>query len=29
MGQIPLMLLLLYALYEGVVHAFEADHVLP
>jgi hypothetical protein len=28
MEQIPLMLLLLYALYEGVVHAFEADHVL-
>jgi hypothetical protein len=28
MEQIPLMLLLLYALYEGIVHAFEADHVL-
>jgi Na+-translocating ferredoxin:NAD+ oxidoreductase RnfE subunit len=28
MEQLPLALLLLYALYEGLVHAFEADHVL-
>jgi cytochrome c biogenesis protein CcdA len=28
MEQIPLAILLLYALYEGLIHAFEADHVL-
>ncbi|MDR1645772.1 MAG: hypothetical protein LBS05_08125 [Tannerellaceae bacterium] len=28
MEQIPLLLLLLYALYEGLIHAFEADHIL-
>jgi hypothetical protein len=28
MEQIPLLLFLLYALYEGLLHAFEADHVL-
>jgi cytochrome c biogenesis protein CcdA len=28
MEQLPLLLLLLYALYEGILHAFEADHVL-
>jgi hypothetical protein len=28
MEQLPLLLLLLYALYEGLLHAFEADHVL-
>jgi hypothetical protein len=28
MEQIPLLILLLYALYEGLLHAFEADHVL-
>jgi hypothetical protein len=28
MNEIPLVLLLLYALYEGIIHAFEADHVL-
>lgn len=28
MEQLPLLILLLYALYEGVLHAFEADHIL-
>ena len=28
MEQLPLVILLLYALYEGLVHAFEADHIL-
>jgi hypothetical protein len=28
MEQIPLLFFLLYALYEGLLHAFEADHVL-
>jgi cytochrome c biogenesis protein CcdA len=28
MAQLPLAILLLYALYEGLIHAFEADHVL-
>ncbi|MDR2791814.1 MAG: hypothetical protein LBB27_03675 [Tannerellaceae bacterium] len=28
MEQVPLFLLLFYALYEGLLHAFEADHVL-
>jgi uncharacterized membrane protein YkgB len=28
MEQIPFAILLLYALYEGLLHAFEADHVL-
>jgi high-affinity nickel permease len=28
MEQIPLLILLLYALYEGLIHAFEADHIL-
>jgi len=28
MGQLPLIILLLYALYEGLIHAFEADHIL-
>ncbi|MDR2389261.1 MAG: hypothetical protein LBD89_05700 [Tannerellaceae bacterium] len=28
MEQIPLWILLAYALYEGLIHAFEADHVL-
>jgi ABC-type nickel/cobalt efflux system permease component RcnA len=28
MEQIPLFILLLYALYEGLLHAFEADHIL-
>ncbi|MDR0845021.1 MAG: hypothetical protein LBN71_07350 [Tannerella sp.] len=28
MEQIPLVALLLYALYEGLLHAFEADHIL-
>jgi high-affinity nickel permease len=28
MEQIPLLILLLYALYEGLLHAFEADHIL-
>jgi hypothetical protein len=28
MEQLPLLILLLYALYEGLLHAFEADHVL-
>jgi cytochrome c biogenesis protein CcdA len=28
MEQLPLAILLLYALYEGLIHAFEADHVL-
>jgi high-affinity nickel permease len=28
MNQLPLFLLLTYALYEGLTHAFEADHVL-
>jgi uncharacterized membrane protein YkgB len=28
MGQLPLIALLLYALYEGLLHAFEADHIL-
>ncbi|MDR2056778.1 MAG: sulfite exporter TauE/SafE family protein [Dysgonamonadaceae bacterium] len=28
MGQLPLLILLFYALYEGLLHAFEADHVL-
>jgi ABC-type nickel/cobalt efflux system permease component RcnA len=28
MEQFPVVVLLLYALYEGVLHAFEADHIL-
>jgi len=28
MEQLPLTIFLLYALYEGLIHAFEADHVL-
>jgi uncharacterized membrane protein YkgB len=28
MEQLPLFVLLLYALYEGLLHAFEADHIL-
>jgi len=28
MAQLPLIILLLYALYEGLLHAFEADHIL-
>ncbi|MDR1676149.1 MAG: hypothetical protein LBR86_06760, partial [Tannerella sp.] len=28
MEQIPIIVLLLYALYEGLLHAFEADHIL-
>jgi len=28
MEQLPLIILLLYALYEGLIHAFEADHIL-
>lgn len=28
MEQLPLVILLLYALYEGLLHAFEADHIL-
>jgi uncharacterized membrane protein YkgB len=28
MEQLPLLILLLYALYEGLIHAFEADHIL-
>ncbi|MDR0537800.1 MAG: hypothetical protein LBH04_07160 [Tannerellaceae bacterium] len=28
MNTIPLFILLLYALYEGALHAFEADHIL-
>ena len=28
MTQLPLFILLLYALYEGLIHAFEADHIL-
>ena len=28
MEQLPLIALLLYALYEGLLHAFEADHIL-
>ena len=28
MEQLPLIILLLYALYEGIIHAFEADHIL-
>jgi hypothetical protein len=28
MEHLPLFVLLLYALYEGLVHAFEADHIL-
>jgi high-affinity nickel permease len=28
MEQLPIIVLLLYALYEGLLHAFEADHVL-
>jgi cytochrome c biogenesis protein CcdA len=28
MENFPLLVLLLYALYEGLIHAFEADHVL-
>jgi len=28
MTQLPLIILLLYALYEGLLHAFEADHIL-
>jgi len=28
MNTIPLFILLLYALYEGLLHAFEADHIL-
>jgi hypothetical protein len=28
MEQLPILLLLLYALYEGLLHSFEADHVL-
>ncbi|MDR0348384.1 MAG: hypothetical protein LBH90_02680 [Tannerella sp.] len=28
MDAIPLFILLMYALYEGILHAFEADHIL-
>jgi high-affinity nickel permease len=28
MEQLPLIILLFYALYEGLLHAFEADHIL-
>lgn len=28
MEQLPLLILLLYALYEGLIHALEADHIL-
>jgi len=28
MAQLPLIILLFYALYEGLLHAFEADHIL-
>lgn len=28
MEQLPFIILLLYALYEGLLHAFEADHIL-
>jgi cytochrome c biogenesis protein CcdA len=28
MNTIPLFVLLMYALYEGILHAFEADHIL-
>jgi high-affinity nickel permease len=28
MEQLPLLILLAYALYEGLIHAFEADHIL-
>jgi len=28
MEQLPLFIFLLYALYEGLIHAFEADHIL-
>lgn len=28
MEQLPLVILLSYALYEGLIHAFEADHIL-
>ncbi|MDR3184083.1 MAG: hypothetical protein LBT49_01560 [Prevotellaceae bacterium] len=28
MEQLPVIILLLYALYEGLLHAFEADHIL-
>jgi high-affinity nickel permease len=28
MEQLPIIVLLLYALYEGLLHAFEADHIL-
>ena len=28
MEQLPLAILLFYALYEGLIHAFEADHIL-
>ena len=28
MEQLPLLILLFYALYEGLIHAFEADHIL-
>jgi hypothetical protein len=28
MEQLPIILLLLYALYEGLLHAFEPDHIL-
>ncbi|MDR2475888.1 MAG: hypothetical protein LBD45_08540 [Bacteroidales bacterium] len=28
MEQLPLIVLLMYALYEGLLHAFEADHIL-
>ncbi|MDR2138742.1 MAG: hypothetical protein LBP50_04245 [Tannerella sp.] len=28
MEQVPIIVLLLYALYEGLLHAFEADHIL-
>jgi len=28
MEQLPLVILLSYALYEGIIHAFEADHIL-
>jgi high-affinity nickel permease len=28
MEQLPIIVLLMYALYEGLLHAFEADHVL-
>jgi len=28
MAELPLVIFLLYALYAGLIHAFEADHIL-